>query len=201
MADLKSFVTTEENQTCHGRYNDVKLAKNCCPAFAANDIHEEDASKDDARISIITEEFLTLLRRAFPGDKPADIRAVLKRAVVFVFVKSALYLPFPLIMTNFPMGSTRAASWRGLLAMICKELKMISQSMTEYLSDVQRKAMSLRLMASFTTSCCRSSHCQGPATIFSSAQMVILQRFSMTKTCLSTRQDLERVTALTRSTL
>lgn len=42
LADLKSFVTAEENQTCHGRYNDVKLAKNCCRAFATNDIEEED---------------------------------------------------------------------------------------------------------------------------------------------------------------
>ena len=33
LAGLKSFVTTEENQTCHGRYNDVKLAKNCWIAF------------------------------------------------------------------------------------------------------------------------------------------------------------------------
>lgn len=95
LADLKSFVTTEENQTCHGRYNDVKLAKNCCRAYAANDIEEEDEPKDDARMFITMEEFLRLLRRTFPGDKPADIRAVLKRTVVFVFGKSALYLRLP----------------------------------------------------------------------------------------------------------
>ena len=88
LANLKSFVTTEENQTCHGRYNDVKLAKNCCRANAANDIQEEDEPKDDSsRMSITMEEFLTLLRCTFPGDKPADIHAVLKRTVVFVFCK------------------------------------------------------------------------------------------------------------------
>lgn len=68
LADLKLFVTTEEKQTCHGRYNDVKLAKNCCRAYAVNDIQEEDEPKDDARMSITMEEFLTLLRRTFPGD-------------------------------------------------------------------------------------------------------------------------------------
>ena len=98
LADLKSFVTAEENQTCHGRYNDVKLAKNCCRAYAANDIQEEDEPKDEARLHrlcITMEEFLKLLRRTFPGDKPADIRAVLKRTVVFIVGQSALYLRLP----------------------------------------------------------------------------------------------------------
>ena len=90
LADLKSFVTTEENQTCHGRYNDVKLAKNCCRAFAANDIEEEDEPKDDTRMYITMEEFLRLLRRTFPGDEPADIRAVLKKE------------PWPLSLANLP---------------------------------------------------------------------------------------------------
>ena len=100
---MKSFVTTEEHQTCHGRYNDVKLAKNCCRAYAANDIQEEDEPRDDTRLSITMEEFLTLLRRTFPGDKPADIRAVLKRTVVFVFGKSALYLRLPSQQDDAPI--------------------------------------------------------------------------------------------------
>ena len=95
LSDLKSFVTAEENQTCHGRYNDVKLAKNCCRAYASNDVQKEDEPENDQRRHITMEEFLTLLRRTFPGDKPADIRAVLKRTVVFVFGASALYLRLP----------------------------------------------------------------------------------------------------------
>ena len=67
LADLKSFVTTEENQTCHGRYNDVKLAKNCCRAYAANDIQEEDEPQDDTRMCITMQEFLKLLSRTFPA--------------------------------------------------------------------------------------------------------------------------------------
>lgn len=47
LADLKSFVTAEENQTCPGRYSDVKLAKNCCRAYATNDVQEEDEPKQD----------------------------------------------------------------------------------------------------------------------------------------------------------
>lgn len=109
LADLKSFVTTEENQTCHGRYNDVKLAKNCCRACAANDIQEEDEPKDEARLrlSITMEEFLKLLRRTFPGDKPADIRAALKRTVVLIFGQSALYLRLPSQKDDAPIHCIR----------------------------------------------------------------------------------------------
>eukprot|EP00438_Fugacium_kawagutii_P012478 Skav236400 [mRNA] locus=scaffold1702:73948:75483:+ [translate_table: standard] len=95
LADLKSFCTAEENQTCHGRYNDVKLAKNCCRAYATNDAQQEDEPPNDQRRSITMEEFLTLLRRTFPGDKPADIRAILKRTVALVFGSFALYLRLP----------------------------------------------------------------------------------------------------------
>ena len=43
-------------------------------------------------IDITMEEFMKLLHRTFFGDKPADIMAVLKRTVVFVFGLSALYV-------------------------------------------------------------------------------------------------------------
>ena len=59
----------KRDQTSHGRYNDVKLAKNCCRAYAANDIQEQDDPKDDERHCITMNEFLTLLRRTFPGNK------------------------------------------------------------------------------------------------------------------------------------
>eukprot|EP00438_Fugacium_kawagutii_P021628 Skav212212 [mRNA] locus=scaffold754:1020696:1022177:- [translate_table: standard] len=158
LADLKSFVTTEENQTCHGRYNDVKLAKNCCRAYAANDIQEEDEPKDDARMSITMEEFLRLLSRTFPGDKPADNRAVLKRTVVWVFGKSGLYLRLPSQQGDAPIHRINIeAIHRDLLAdhdklfygkyksgimekpsgyedSVAKEQEMISQSMADYCS-------------------------------------------------------------------
>ena len=96
LADLKSFVTSEETQTCHGRYNDIKLVKNCPRAYASNDVQGEDEPEDDdMNLSISMLEFLTLLRRTFPGEKPADIRAVLKRTVIFVFGMHALYLRLP----------------------------------------------------------------------------------------------------------
>lgn len=158
LADLKSFVTAEEHQTCQGRYNDVKLAKNCCRAYASNDLQQEDEPKEDSRLAITMEEFLTMLRHTFPGDKPADIRAVLKRTVVFVFGKSALYLRLPSQQDDAPIHRINIeAIHQDLLAdrdklsygkykggmmenpsgyedFVSQEQEMISQSMTEYLS-------------------------------------------------------------------
>jgi len=93
LADLKSFVTTEENQTCHGRYNDVKLAKNCCRAYAANDIQEEDEPKDEARLlglSITMEEFLRLLH----CTKEQLSSSLANRPCTFVFPVRKMMLPF-----------------------------------------------------------------------------------------------------------
>ena len=58
-------------------------------------MQEEDEHKDDQRRCITMEELLTLLGRTFPSGKPADIRAVLKRTVVFVFGAHALYICLP----------------------------------------------------------------------------------------------------------
>ena len=53
------------------------------------------------------EEFLKLLRRSFSGDKPADIRAVLKRTVVLIFGQSALYLRLPSQKDDAPIHCIR----------------------------------------------------------------------------------------------
>lgn len=157
LADLKSFVATEENQTCHGRYNDVKLAKNCCRAYAVNDIQEEDEPKDEARLLRLSIT-MKLLRRSFSGDKPADIRAVLKRTVVLIFGQSALYLRLPSQKDDAPIHCIRVVedTRKDLLAEhdkvwygkykggesqkapgyedgVAKEQSMLSDSMNKYL--------------------------------------------------------------------
>ena len=50
-ADLKSWLTSEEDQNCSGRYNDVKLARNGLRALGSNDIAEVDEPLPD-RLSI-----------------------------------------------------------------------------------------------------------------------------------------------------
>ena len=84
IADLKSFLTVEGEQTTSGRYNDAKLIRNCMRAYASNDLDQSDEPEDDSRTSITGEEFLKLTRRIFAGDKHADVLACLKRAVVII---------------------------------------------------------------------------------------------------------------------
>ena len=95
MADLKSYLTAEQEQTCSARYNDVKLLRGQPRAYAGNHLAKEDELEADARTTISPEEMLHLMRHTFPDEKDVDIMACLKRAVVFVFGKHALYLRLP----------------------------------------------------------------------------------------------------------
>ena len=95
LADLKSFVTAEEDQTCAGRYNDIKLVRGQVRAYAGNHLSKEEEPAPDTRTTISSQEVLQLLGHTFPGEKDADKMAVLKRSVVFIFGKNALYLRLP----------------------------------------------------------------------------------------------------------
>ena len=95
MADLKSFLTVEEEQTTSGRYNDAKLTRNCMRAYASNDLDQDDEPADDSRTSITSEEFFKMTKRLFAGDKMADVLACLKRSVVLLIGQHALYLRLP----------------------------------------------------------------------------------------------------------
>ena len=95
MADLKSYMTAEEDQTCSARYNDVKLVRGQVRAYAANHLSDKDEPSPDGRTTISSDECLQLLRPSFPGEKEADVMAVLKRSLVFIFGKHALYLRLP----------------------------------------------------------------------------------------------------------
>ena len=95
LADMKSFLTADEDQTCSGRYNDVRLVRNGMRAYASNDIGEGDEPEDTYRSDIEPDEFFKLLRKTFPESKQADVLAVLKRTIVMVFGRNGLYLRFP----------------------------------------------------------------------------------------------------------
>ena len=64
-------------------------------AYAGNHLKAEDEPEPDTRKSITPEEMLKLLRHTFVSEKDADVMAVLKRAIVFVYGKRALYLRLP----------------------------------------------------------------------------------------------------------
>ena len=95
LADLKSYLTAEEDQTCSGRCNDIKLVRGQVRAYASNHLRAEDEPEPDNRRFITPEKMLKLLQHTFARERDADVMAVLKRAIVFVFGKHALYLRLP----------------------------------------------------------------------------------------------------------
>ena len=95
-ADVKSWLTAEEDQNCSTRYTDVKLARNGLRALSANDLDEEDELPHDRRRTSITPtEFFALVKKFFTSYKEVDVLAILKRCVALIFGKHALYLRLP----------------------------------------------------------------------------------------------------------
>ncbi|CAE7392560.1 HMA5 [Symbiodinium sp. CCMP2592] len=92
-ADVKSWLTSEEDQNCSGRYTDVKLVANGLRALAANDfVPEDEPLPDKHHTSMEPKEFFNLVKKFFVGYKEADMMAVLKRCIMFIFGKRATYL-------------------------------------------------------------------------------------------------------------
>ena len=94
IADLKSFVTVDEDGTVDGRYNDAKLVRNQMRAFASNDTGP-DPKVIPSDTMLDSDEFLKLLEPLFDGAHLKHVLAVLKRSAVLVFTETALYLRFP----------------------------------------------------------------------------------------------------------
>ncbi|CAE7706170.1 unnamed protein product [Symbiodinium necroappetens] len=71
-SDLKGFITVDEERSCSGRYSDVRLTRNGVRVYASNDFEPNDEPKAEGGATM-----------------------VLKRSIVFVFGKHALYLRMP----------------------------------------------------------------------------------------------------------
>ena len=95
-ADVKSWLTSEEDQNCSGRYTDVKLVRNGLRALASNAMTEEDEPQvDKHRVTIEPKDFFKLIDKFFADYKDLDKLAILKRCAFFVFGQRALYLRLP----------------------------------------------------------------------------------------------------------
>jgi len=134
IADLKSFLTSDEDGTVDSRYNDTRLVRNQVRAFASNDLKDDEPSGLGSDTIISDQHFFNLLGEIFAGDKEKGVLAVLKRSAVFIFAENALYLRLPSekrdaivhriciedlytdLLTERDkgvyMGSTKPVSWR-----------------------------------------------------------------------------------------
>ena len=95
IADLKSFLTTDEDGTVEARYNDTRLIRNQLRAYASNDLKDDNGTKQKLGSTLPAGDFLLFLDDIFAGEKEKDVLAVLKRAIIFLFSDSALYLRLP----------------------------------------------------------------------------------------------------------
>lgn len=93
IADLKSFLTSDEDGTVDSRYKDTRLVRNQVRAFASNDLKDAEPSGLGSCTIISDQHFFNLLGEIFAGDKEKDVLAVLKRSAVFIFAENALRLP------------------------------------------------------------------------------------------------------------
>lgn len=95
MADLKSFLTVDEDGTVGSRYNDTRLIRNQLRAYASNDLKDDLEGEQKIGTTLLPGRFLAMLDDLFAGEKEKDVLAVLKRAIIFVFTGTALYLRLP----------------------------------------------------------------------------------------------------------
>ena len=95
IADLKAFVTSDEDGTVSGRYNDARLARNQMRAFASNDTGEEPKDLVPSDTTLSSKSFFALIHPLFPDAHDKDILAVMKRVTTLVFTETALYVRFP----------------------------------------------------------------------------------------------------------
>ena len=63
ISDLKSFITADDEQTCSGRYSDVRPTRNRM-RVASNDFEPDDEPEAEGRTSITTAEFKKIMKRS-----------------------------------------------------------------------------------------------------------------------------------------
>ena len=95
IADLKAFVTTDEDGAVSGRYNDARLTRNQLRALASNDTGEEPRGLLPSETTLASDAFFKLVHPLFGDAHKKDILAVMKRSTAFVFTDSALYVRLP----------------------------------------------------------------------------------------------------------
>ena len=54
IADLKSFLTSDEDGTVESRYNDTRLIRNQLRAYASNDLKEDDGAEQKLDANALT---------------------------------------------------------------------------------------------------------------------------------------------------
>lgn len=96
LEDMKSWLCVSESGSASARYDDAKTVKNGLRGYAGNDMVGPDEEPDDDGTHVVSfKELMTMLRKTFPTESPTHILAVLKRSILFIWGKKALYIRLP----------------------------------------------------------------------------------------------------------
>ncbi|OLP93797.1 hypothetical protein AK812_SmicGene24268 [Symbiodinium microadriaticum] len=87
VADLKAFVTVDEDGTAEGRYCHARLLRNQMRAYASNDTGEDPKDTKPGDTTLSTNSFMKLAHPLFGDAHLKDKFAVLKRSTVLVFTE------------------------------------------------------------------------------------------------------------------
>jgi hypothetical protein len=101
--DLLHFFDVAEDTSGNARYNPASFARNSVRGLADNEWDEEDEPPADKRTMITVAEANKLVRKPFGCNKPAKINAVLKRTIVVIAGKHAMYIRLPSKEDEAPM--------------------------------------------------------------------------------------------------
>ena len=98
-SDLKSFITADEEQTCSGRYSDVRLTRNGMRVresmLRTTSSRMMGRKRGGGGTTITMAEFMKMMTKICKDDGEGDTLAVPMCSIVFVFGKHALYLRMP----------------------------------------------------------------------------------------------------------
>lgn len=95
LSDLKHFLEVGETTTAQSRYSPAKFIRNQFRAICDNEFNEADEPAEDSRSTITFREFYAMLSAAFKYGKRPHVMAILKRCVVVIAGKHALYVRLP----------------------------------------------------------------------------------------------------------
>ena len=95
IADLKAFVTSDEDGAVSGRYNDARLTRNQLRALASNDTGEEPRGLLPSETTLASDAFFKLVHPLFGDAHKKDTLAVMERSTTFVFTDSASCVRLP----------------------------------------------------------------------------------------------------------
>jgi hypothetical protein len=140
--DLKSLLTVAEQRLIDCRYSPLKLEANEPTILLNNKFHAESEPGDGIWPTITFKEFMAMVETTFNTTMMVHIMAILKRAIVMIIGKRAIYLRLPgeeedVVIHRISVGNVHNDLLETNKAFYGKQLKGIHQKYDQYDNQVE----------------------------------------------------------------